>query len=136
MYFSRLARPALLLMPLTALLVSGCAKSASEVQPAYVSPIQYENYSCAQLAAEAQRVSRRASELSGVQDSKADDDAVATGVAIVVFWPAAFLVGGDDHTTAELARMKGEFETIEKVSIQKNCRVDFRKQPARKAQQG
>jgi hypothetical protein len=136
MYFSRLTRPALFLMPLTALLVSGCAKSASEVQPAYVSPIQYENYSCPQLAAEAQRVSRRASELSGVQDNKAEGDAVATGVAIVVFWPAAFLVSGDDHTTAELARMKGEFETIEKVSIQKNCRLDIRKQPESKAQQG
>jgi hypothetical protein len=44
----------------------------------------------------------------------------------VVFWPAAFLVGGDDHTTAELARLKGEFETIEKVSIEKNCGLDIR----------
>jgi hypothetical protein len=60
-------------------------------------------------------------QLSGAQDQKATSDAIATGVAIVVFWPAAFLVGGNDQTTAELSRQKGEFETIEKVSIQKNC---------------
>ncbi len=128
MYISRISRPALVLLPLTALLLTGCAKSASEVQPAYTSPIPYQKYSCSQLGAEAQRVSHRAAELSGVQDQKAEGDAVATGVAIVIFWPAAFLVNGDDHTTAELARMKGEIETIEKVAIEKNCHLDIRTQ--------
>lgn len=95
----------------------------------YVSPLQYQNYNCAQLAAEAQRISRRVAEVSGVQDDKATNDAVATGVAIVVFWPAAFLVGGDDHNTAELSRLKGEFETLEKVAIEKKCSINFQKQP-------
>ncbi|MDX2155363.1 MAG: hypothetical protein SFW09_02540 [Hyphomicrobiaceae bacterium] len=48
----------------------------------------------------------------------------------MVFWPAAFLVGGNDHNTAELARMKGEFETIERVAIQKNCGLQIRQQQA------
>lgn len=109
--------------------IGGCAKSANEVQPMYVSPLQYQNYNCAQLAAEAQRISRRVAEVSGVQDDKATNDAVATGVAIVVFWPAAFLVGGDDHNTAELSRLKGEFETLEKVAIEKKCSINFQKQP-------
>jgi hypothetical protein len=116
-----------LLLALSASL-SGCAKSASEVQPMYVSPLQYQTFTCPQLAAEAQRISRRVAEVSGVQDNKAESDAVATGVAIVVFWPAAFLIGGDDHNTAELARLKGEFETIEKVSIEKKCNLNFQKQ--------
>ena len=108
--------------------LGGCAKSASEVQPMYVSPLQYQSYTCPQLASEAQRISRRVAEVSGVQDSQAESDAVATGVAIVVFWPAAFLIGGDDHNTAELARLKGEFETLEKVSIEKKCNLNFQKQ--------
>jgi hypothetical protein len=107
--------------------LSGCAKSASEVQPSYVSPLQYQNFTCQQLTAEAHRVSSRASQASGAQDDKADKDAVVTAAAVVIFWPAAFLVGGDNQTTAELARLKGEFDAIEQAAIQKNCGLNFRR---------
>ena len=65
------------------------------------------------------------SQLSGAQDSKATGDAVATGIAIVVFWPAAFFIKGDGQTAAELGRLKGEFEALEKASIEKNCGLRF-----------
>jgi hypothetical protein len=107
--------------------LSGCAKSSSEIQPSYVSPLQYQHLSCQQLGAEAQRVSSRASHAAGVQDNKADKDAVVTAAAVVVFWPAAFFVGGDNQTAAELARLKGEFDAIEQAAIEKNCRLSFRK---------
>jgi hypothetical protein len=61
-----------------------------------------------------------------VQDAKRSDDQIATGVAIVVFWPAAFLVKGDGQAAAELARLKGEYEALEKIAIEKNCKVQFR----------
>ncbi len=79
---------------------------------------------------EAERVSQRAAELSGVQDRKRTGDIVATKVAVVVFWPTAFLVNGDDAQTAELARLKGEFETIQQVSIRKSCATRFQAQLA------
>lgn len=111
---------------LIAAAVAGCASSSDKIAASYVSPLQYQNYTCQQLAEEAQRISSRASVVSGVQDQKATNDAIATGVAIVLFWPAAFLVGGNDQTTAELARLKGEFEAVERASIQKNCGHQFR----------
>jgi hypothetical protein len=40
--------------------------------------------------------------LSGAQDSQRTKDAVATTAAVIIFWPAAFLVGGDKQTAAEL----------------------------------
>jgi len=43
--------------------------------------------------------------------------------AVVIFWPAAFFVKGDGQNAAELARLKGEFEALEKVSIEKNCNL-------------
>lgn len=113
---------ALLAVYLTAI---GCAKRSEDVAASYISPLQYQQFSCSQLAAEASRVSQRAAELSGVQDSKRTKDKVATAAAIIVFWPAAFLVSGDDAQTAELARLKGEFTTIQQVSIQKNCGTRF-----------
>jgi hypothetical protein len=112
------------------IVLAGCASSADKVGPQYVSPLQYSAYDCNQLSLEAQRITSRVGHLSGVQDQKATNDAIATGVAIVVFWPAAFLVGGNDQNTAELARLKGEFETIEQVAIQKKCNIQFRRESA------
>ena len=112
-----------------AFVASGCASSSDKIAAAYVSPQQYESYSCTQLAEEAQRVSARAATLAGVQDQKSTNDAIATGVAIVLFWPAAFMIGGNDQTTAELGRLKGEFETIEMVSVRKNCAHQFQRAP-------
>ena len=111
-----------------ALSMGGCASSSDKITATYVSPIQYESYNCRQLGEEAQRLSRRASEVAGAQDSQASKDTVATAVAVVIFWPAAFMVGGDRNTAAELGRMKGELEAIEQVSIRKNCRIQFRKE--------
>jgi hypothetical protein len=84
-----------------------------------------------QIAQEAERVSRRASELAGVQDGKRTSDAWATTAAVVIFWPAAFLVKGDGQTAAELARLKGEFEALEKISIEKNCSTRFQSKIAK-----
>lgn len=112
--------------------VAGCASSANDIGATYISPLQYQNYTCEQIAAEAQRISQRVATLSGQQDQKATNDAIATGVAIVIFWPAAFMISGDSQTAAELGRLKGEFETLEKVAIQKNCGLEFRRAPAKR----
>ncbi|MDP3861984.1 MAG: hypothetical protein Q8Q63_10430 [Phaeovulum sp.] len=107
-------------------LLTGCATSSNEVAPQYISPTMYQNFSCRQIAEEAQRVSARTAQLSGVQDAKAQGDAVATGVALVLFWPALFFIQGDKQNAAELSRLKGEFQALEQASIQKNCGIEFR----------
>lgn len=108
--------------------LGGCASASSDITPTYVSPVQYSQYTCQQLALEAQAVSARAASLSGVQDSKRTNDALATTAAVVIFWPAAFFVGGDKQTAAELGQMKGQMVAIEQASIQKNCGMKFQTQ--------
>ena len=110
--------------------LAGCASSSSDITPAYVSPVAYQGYTCQQLAQEAQAVSARAASLSGVQDQKRTNDGLATAAAIVVFWPAAFFVGGDKQTAAELGQMKGQMVAIEQSSIQKKCGIQFQRPPA------
>jgi hypothetical protein len=107
------------------IVTAGCASSSSDVKASYVSPLQYQQFNCQQIGAEGERVSRRAAEASGAQDAKASNDAVATGVALVLFWPAVFLVKGDGQNAAELARLRGEFEALERASIDKNCGLKF-----------
>lgn len=107
--------------------VAGCASDSSDIAAAYVSPTGYASYSCPQLRDEATRVSSRAAQVTGAQDQKATNDAVATGVAIVVFWPAAFFIKGDSTTAAEVSRLKGEMEAIEQASVRKRCGIQFRR---------
>jgi hypothetical protein len=117
------------LMLAGALLLANCASKSSEISPNYVSPMTYQSYNCQQLAAEAEAISAKAVELSGVQDQKRTNDQIATGVAIIVFWPAAFLVGGDGQVAAQLAQMKGQMNAVEQASIQKKCGIQFRQAP-------
>jgi hypothetical protein len=112
---------------LAALVTTGCASSSASISPQYVSPLQYQNYSCQQIGAEAERVSQRASQVAGVQDEKSTNDAIATTVGVVVFWPSLFLIKGDGQSAAELGRLRGEFEALEQAAIQKNCGLQFKK---------
>jgi hypothetical protein len=105
--------------------LTGCASSAADITPAYVSPVVYQGYTCMQLGQEAQAVAARAAALSGAQDHQRTNDGLATAAAVVVFWPAAFFVGGDKQTAAELAQMKGQMVAIEQASIAKKCNIQF-----------
>ncbi|MGC1179186.1 MAG: hypothetical protein WA884_09220 [Methyloceanibacter sp.] len=75
-----------------ALIAFGCAKPSEDLAPVDVSPMNYEQFSCKQLSEIAKRASQRAAELSGIEDRK-----------------------------PELARLQGEFQTVQQVSAKKGC---------------
>lgn len=108
-----------------ALLLAGCAQNAADIHAAYVSPAPYQSMSCDQLRAEASRVSAAAAEATGSQNSKATNDAVMTGVSLVLFWPAMFFVHGDQGNAANLANLKGQMQAIQQVNTAKNCGIVF-----------
>jgi len=109
--------------------LGGCASSAADITSAYISPVAYQTYTCQQLALEAQAISTRAAALSGAQDSQHTKDGWTTAAAVVIFWLAAFFIGGDKQTAAELAQMKGQMVAIEQASIQKKCGIQFQGKP-------
>jgi hypothetical protein len=110
--------------------LTACASSSADITASYVSPVAYQTYDCAQLGAEAERVSARAAQAAGVQDSNRTSDAVVTTVGAVVFWPVLFAMKGNGNNAAELARLKGEMEAIEAESISKKCGIKFQKATA------
>ncbi len=110
-----------------AALLAGCATNPKDIAPAYVSPVLYEKLSCEQLAAEAQRVSNAAAAASGQQQNQAGRDAAMVGVSLILFWPAAFFIGGDKGAAAEVARLKGEMQAIEQANVSKNCGMQFQR---------
>jgi hypothetical protein len=105
--------------------LAGCAKSSSEIATSYVSPLQYQSYSCDQIAAESARVTARASELGGRLDQASANDAAMTGIGIVLFWPILFALGGTKTQEAEYARVKGEYDALNQIAIQKQCAIGF-----------
>lgn len=107
--------------------LAGCASSADNIGAAYVSPTLYANLNCAQLREEAMRVSSRAAQVAGVQNQKATNDAVATTVGVVLFWPALFFIKGDSTTAAELSRLKGEMDAIEQANVRMKCGIQFQR---------
>ena len=98
-----------------------CSNSSKDIVATYVSPQQYSNYDCDQIRAEMQRVAGKVRTLTGQLDKNSENDKVATGVSLILFWPAVFFLGGTKEEEAEYARLKGEYEALEKVSILKKC---------------
>ena len=106
-----------------AIVLSACATSSNKIATQYVSPLQYKDYDCDQIAGEMSRVSRRVRELQGSIDKEAKEDKVAMGVGLVLFWPALFFIDGDSPEGAEYARLKGEFDAMQQVSTEKRCSI-------------
>jgi hypothetical protein len=42
-------------------------------------------------------------------------------VALILFWPAAFFIGGNDQAPA-IAQMRGEAQAIQSAAIARGCR--------------
>ena len=118
--------PALLVYGLISVpvILQGCATPPEKIATAHVSPVQYSNYDCEQIAMEMKFVSRRANDLYYDLKDEADTDATQMGVGLVLFWPTLFfLEGGDDARAGEYARLKGEREALEDAATMKKCDV-------------
>lgn len=113
------------------LAVAACATKSEDIQPSYISPVQYQSFSCRQIGEEASRVSSRAAAASGRQDQIASNDAAKTAVGLVVLWPVLLFNKGDGETASEVGRLKGEMEALEKASIGKNCGIKFNNAPVK-----
>jgi hypothetical protein len=107
--------------------LAGCASRSGDIVEAYVSPLQYQSFSCVQLSQEAARVSARAAVASGAQDQNATNDTIATTAAVILFWPAAFMIKGNGANAQEVAQLKGDMDAIEQANIQKKCGLQFNK---------
>ena len=101
--------------------LSGCATSSKNLTSSYISPLQYQQYSCNQLAQESSNIQARVAEIGGAVDSQATKDKWVTGASILLFPPALFFIGGNKMQEAEFSRLKGEYEAVQKMAVQKNC---------------
>ncbi len=116
-------------------LLAACAEHTHEIPAAYVSPLEYQNYTCNQISQEIGRVSRRAQQVAYDVNKNADGDSTAMGVGLILFWPALFFIDGDSPQAQEYARLKGEFDSLEQAAIQKDCNLQIQENPFQKIEQ-
>ncbi len=109
--------------------LAGCASHTNEIAASYISPLEYESYSCKQISAEMARVSRKANQLAHDVNKNADGDATAMGLGLILFWPSLFFIDGDTPQAQEYAELKGRFNALEDAAIQKNCGIKIEKDP-------
>ena len=106
---------------LSSVALAGCATQPEAVTATYVSPITYSSYSCKQIVSERNRVVAKVNELNGVQKKKADGDAAAMGVGLILFWPALLVMAGGSDVEPQLAAMKGNYDALTAAGTQKSC---------------
>src|ERR1043166_7578824 len=102
-------------------LATGCATASKDIAPNYISPLQYQSYTCEQISAEGARIQTRVTQLGGRLDEAASNDKAITGVGLVLFWPALFFLGGTKQQEAEYARLTGEYQALQQTAVQKSC---------------
>lgn len=95
---------------------SGCATKPQNIAATYVSEMGYMNYTCEQLAAEQSRLVAALTTESQAQLQARSNDTIGV---ILLGLPVSSLSGS--NRAAQIARLKGELEALQKASILKNC---------------
>ncbi len=114
--------PAILVVMVTALIMSGCASKSTKIPITYVSPNEYASLSCTALENEMRDISQRVATITGQVDKVASADAWQMGVGLVLFWPALFfLEGGDGTLQSNYALLKGKYEAVSTQYSRKGC---------------
>lgn len=115
------------LVGIAAISISACATAPNKIPAQYISPLNYQSYDCDQVALEQARIERRSNELYSSLKKEANNDAWQMGIGLVLFWPALLMLeGGDGPEATEYARLRGEYNAISEVSIQKKCGIEFK----------
>lgn len=97
------------------LALTACATSPQD-DPAYVSPTQYDTYSCAQMRAEMQRVTSQVDQLTKKKD---------TGSQILSTALSAYAISQgysySEEDNVELRRAQTKYRILDEMMIKKNC---------------
>lgn len=103
------------IVALALLALAGCAAKPEDIPPAYVSHMLYEPYTLEQLRGEEQRLQQALATASDAQRKARSND---TAGVILLGLPVSSLSGSNQ--AANIARLKGELEAVQKAIALKN----------------
>lgn len=101
-----------------------CAPTPESIQPAYVSEVPYQSWSCLQLGEEMGRLNNALATASAQQNSARTNDTVGI---ILIGLPVGSMSG--QSIAPQIARYKGEQEAINRAMIRGQCGEMMRMYP-------
>lgn len=109
-----------LTVPLT---LGACVSQPEKIQSSYISPSTYAGRNCNQLMSERNEIVGRVNMLTAQQKKAANNDAVATGVALLLFWPAAFALAASNDSSTALSSAKGHYDAVTQQMRTQGCKM-------------
>lgn len=97
-----------------------CASAPDDVRPLYTSSVPYQELSCDQLAQKVGEIGDQVDKVTGQQTTKRRTDQAAVGVGVILFVPALLVMLTPDHKK-ELAKLKGQYEAVQRAAESKHC---------------
>ena len=97
------------------------AQKSSEVQSIRIPVGPYLKMNCKELATEQSSLISEAQAAGAQVDSSHDSDQAAVLVTWLLFWPAAFLIEGNQEEASKLAGIKGQLEAVSEAQKINEC---------------
>ena len=105
-----------------ALILSGCNNvKSSEVISQNVSTYEYSDMTCSQLEGEMVFLNNAANSAGNVVDKKNSSAKGKNAAAFLLFWPALFLIDDNSSEAQQYARLKGEYEAVQRTHRKNDC---------------
>jgi hypothetical protein len=98
---------------------AACVTPPNQIRAKRISPIKYQNYTCEQIKQELFLVDYKLFQLTMHQNMELSNQKNALGSSFL----SVFLLL-EDNKNEEIAQLKGEFEALEYVAKQKECKLD------------
>lgn len=106
-----------------AVIVGACssAPKSNEVSAAYVPIAQYNNHTCDQLISEAESIRRSVPALESAVDKHRESQTNVELVTWILFFPAALALDKGEGASSQLAKARGELQSVQTALIAKHC---------------
>lgn len=117
-------------LTVAAVILPGCATRPDNVVASSVSSSRYADRTCKSLVRELDEVQDALRVQSAKLNDKANQDAVVTGVGVILFWPVLFALGNNAGLEGDVARLKGEEQAIRRQMREADCEVPTPKSSA------
>lgn len=101
---------------LMCVILMSCATAPEDITPTYVSALEFNKYTCDQIAEEIHLTEIALKTASKAQDKARSND---TWGVLLLGVPVSSLSGGNQH--AHIANLKGTLDALNKVNINKLC---------------
>lgn len=96
--------------------LAACAQSPGSIQPAYVSAVPYENWTCQQLGDEQAHLASALATASKTQENARSNDTMGV---LLLGLPVASMSG--ENIAPEIAHLKGEQNAVQLAMIHNSC---------------